>query len=85
MIGVGLTDESPMAKKKAAETPLKRAGRPKTTEGPKPGRIVMRASKAWTEWLERMKKERQWETSFFVREAFRAWAQREKVDPPPQE
>lgn len=84
MLGIDLTDESPMAKKKPEEPP-KRAGRPKTPEGPKPGRVVMRASSAWLDWMERFKRLKRWETSFFLREAAKSLAKQEKFEPPPEE
>lgn len=78
MFGIfGPTSESLMAKKKA--------GRPKSPDGPKDERIVMRASKSWRAWLERIKRERRWETSYFVRQAFKAWAEKENEEQPPEE
>jgi hypothetical protein len=80
----GMTDESPMAKKKP-EPPPKRPGRPKTPEGPKEARYAMRASKKWYDWLVKFSNALGVDKTIVVREGVKELAKIKKFEPPPEE
>lgn len=78
------TDESPMAKKKAEETP-KKMGRPPLDEGQKTERFTFRVTPKWLAWLIRFSESETKDKAVLVRQGLKELAKAKKFEPPPEE